>query len=98
MIQFSLSYLNYFAFIFCIKSTNKSFFSLFRTLLPFCKERFIPNDLSHVCTMQLRKLATKSKTTISYILSGVVIKYLINIIHVVKFGLDHFTFFQAHTT
>ncbi|KAG1941227.1 sacsin [Pimephales promelas] len=31
-----------------------------RTLLPFCKERFIPNDLSHVCTMQLRKLATKS--------------------------------------
>ncbi|CAM4607985.1 unnamed protein product [Leuciscus chuanchicus] len=29
-----------------------------RTLLPFCKERFIPNDLSHVCTMQLRKLAT----------------------------------------
>jgi len=48
--------------------------------------------------MQLRKLATKSKTTISYILSGVVIKYLINIIHVVKFGLDHFTFFQAHTT
>ncbi|XDV31217.1 hypothetical protein PO909_033959, partial [Leuciscus waleckii] len=31
-----------------------------RTLLPFCKERFIPNDLSHVCTMQLRKLATMS--------------------------------------
>ncbi|CAM4608009.1 unnamed protein product [Leuciscus chuanchicus] len=31
-----------------------------RTLLPFCKERFIPNDLSHVCTMQLRKLATKN--------------------------------------
>ncbi|CAM4607993.1 unnamed protein product [Leuciscus chuanchicus] len=29
-----------------------------RTLLPFCKERFIPNNLSHVCTMQLRKLAT----------------------------------------
>ncbi|XP_056124418.1 sacsin-like [Rhinichthys klamathensis goyatoka] len=31
-----------------------------RTLLPFCKERFIPNDLSHVCTMQLMKLATMS--------------------------------------
>ncbi|XDV31212.1 hypothetical protein PO909_033954, partial [Leuciscus waleckii] len=31
-----------------------------RTLLPFCKERFIPNDLSHVCTKQLRKLATMS--------------------------------------
>ncbi|KAK9969888.1 hypothetical protein ABG768_028029 [Culter alburnus] len=31
-----------------------------RTLLPFCKERFLPNDLSHFCTMQLRKLATKS--------------------------------------
>ncbi|XDV31219.1 hypothetical protein PO909_033960 [Leuciscus waleckii] len=31
-----------------------------RTLLPFCKERFIPNDLSHFCTMQLRKLATMS--------------------------------------
>ncbi|XDV31222.1 hypothetical protein PO909_033963, partial [Leuciscus waleckii] len=31
-----------------------------RTLLPFCKERFIPNDLSHACTMQLRKLATKN--------------------------------------
>ncbi|XP_051761770.1 sacsin-like [Ctenopharyngodon idella] len=31
-----------------------------RTLLPFCKERFLPNDLSHFCIMQLRKLATKS--------------------------------------
>ncbi|KAK9969886.1 hypothetical protein ABG768_028027 [Culter alburnus] len=31
-----------------------------RTLLPFCKERFLPNDLSHFCTMQLRKLATQS--------------------------------------
>ncbi|XP_067299180.1 sacsin-like [Pseudorasbora parva] len=31
-----------------------------RSLLPFCKERFIPNDLSHVCTIQLKKLATKS--------------------------------------
>ncbi|KAL1276938.1 hypothetical protein QQF64_023611, partial [Cirrhinus molitorella] len=31
-----------------------------RTLLPFCKDRFLPNDLSHFCTMQLRKLATMS--------------------------------------
>ncbi|XP_051762625.1 sacsin [Ctenopharyngodon idella] len=31
-----------------------------RTLLPFCKDRFIPNDLSPVCTMQLRKIAKKS--------------------------------------
>ncbi|KAK9969887.1 hypothetical protein ABG768_028028 [Culter alburnus] len=31
-----------------------------RTLLPFCKERFLPNDLSHFCTMQLRKLSTQS--------------------------------------
>uniref|UniRef100_A0A673I9U1 Sacsin-like n=1 Tax=Sinocyclocheilus rhinocerous TaxID=307959 RepID=A0A673I9U1_9TELE len=31
-----------------------------RTLLPFCKERFLPNDLSHFCTVQLRKLATRS--------------------------------------
>ncbi|KAF4109302.1 hypothetical protein G5714_010375 [Onychostoma macrolepis] len=31
-----------------------------RTLLPFCKERFLPNDLSNFCTMQLRKLATRS--------------------------------------
>uniref|UniRef100_A0A673H7M1 Sacsin-like n=1 Tax=Sinocyclocheilus rhinocerous TaxID=307959 RepID=A0A673H7M1_9TELE len=30
-----------------------------RTLLPFCKQSFLPNDLSHFCTMQLRKLATK---------------------------------------
>uniref|UniRef100_A0A8C2Q1H3 Sacsin/Nov domain-containing protein n=1 Tax=Cyprinus carpio TaxID=7962 RepID=A0A8C2Q1H3_CYPCA len=30
-----------------------------RTLLPFCTERFLPNDLSEFCTMQLRKLATK---------------------------------------
>uniref|UniRef100_A0A672T7Q3 Sacsin-like n=1 Tax=Sinocyclocheilus grahami TaxID=75366 RepID=A0A672T7Q3_SINGR len=32
-----------------------------RTLLPFCKQSFLPNDLSHFCTMQLRKLATKGK-------------------------------------
>uniref|UniRef100_A0A8C1SWN9 HEPN domain-containing protein n=1 Tax=Cyprinus carpio TaxID=7962 RepID=A0A8C1SWN9_CYPCA len=31
-----------------------------RTLLPFCKEWFLPNALSHFCTMQLRKLATRS--------------------------------------
>ncbi|XP_052421606.1 sacsin-like, partial [Carassius gibelio] len=31
-----------------------------RTLLPFCKEWFLPNDLSHFCTMQLRELATRS--------------------------------------
>uniref|UniRef100_A0A8C1JVL6 HEPN domain-containing protein n=1 Tax=Cyprinus carpio TaxID=7962 RepID=A0A8C1JVL6_CYPCA len=31
-----------------------------RTLLPFCKERFLPNDLSHFCTVQLKKLATRS--------------------------------------
>ncbi|XP_039546795.1 sacsin-like [Pimephales promelas] len=31
-----------------------------RTLLPFSTERFIPNDLSYVCIMQLMKLATKS--------------------------------------
>ncbi|XP_048048670.1 sacsin-like [Megalobrama amblycephala] len=31
-----------------------------RTLLPFCKERFLPNDLSHFCTKKLRELATKS--------------------------------------
>ncbi|XP_048048678.1 sacsin-like [Megalobrama amblycephala] len=31
-----------------------------RTLLPFCRDRFLPNDLSHFCTMQLRKLATMS--------------------------------------
>ncbi|XP_073701121.1 sacsin [Garra rufa] len=30
-----------------------------RTLLPFCKEMFLPNDLSNYCTMQLRKLATR---------------------------------------
>ncbi|XP_073701122.1 LOW QUALITY PROTEIN: sacsin-like [Garra rufa] len=35
-----------------------------RTLLPFCKEMFLPNDLSHFCTMQLRKLATRSMYTI----------------------------------
>ncbi|XP_067266615.1 sacsin-like [Chanodichthys erythropterus] len=31
-----------------------------RALLPFCKDRFLPNDLSQFCTMQLKKLATKS--------------------------------------
>ncbi|XP_026063151.1 sacsin-like [Carassius auratus] len=31
-----------------------------RTLLPFCKERFLPNDLSHLCTMQLGKLAARN--------------------------------------
>ncbi|XP_026074198.1 sacsin-like [Carassius auratus] len=31
-----------------------------RTLLPFCKERFLPNDLSQFCNMQLRKLATRN--------------------------------------
>ncbi|KAK2905342.1 hypothetical protein Q8A67_007141 [Cirrhinus molitorella] len=31
-----------------------------RTLLPFCKERFLPNNLSHCCTTQLRELATRS--------------------------------------
>ncbi|KAL1268267.1 hypothetical protein QQF64_033630 [Cirrhinus molitorella] len=30
-----------------------------RTLLPFCEQRFLPKDLSHFCTIQLRKLATK---------------------------------------
>uniref|UniRef100_A0A672R483 Sacsin/Nov domain-containing protein n=1 Tax=Sinocyclocheilus grahami TaxID=75366 RepID=A0A672R483_SINGR len=48
-------------------------FSLFRTLLPFCKERFLPNDLSHFCTVQLRKLATRSKKIVSYILLGMLI-------------------------
>uniref|UniRef100_A0A8C2FWE3 HEPN domain-containing protein n=1 Tax=Cyprinus carpio TaxID=7962 RepID=A0A8C2FWE3_CYPCA len=31
-----------------------------KTLLPFCKERFLPNDLSHFCIMQLRKLAARN--------------------------------------
>ncbi|KAL1268265.1 hypothetical protein QQF64_033628, partial [Cirrhinus molitorella] len=35
-----------------------------RTLLPFCKQRFLPNDLSHFCTIQLRKLATKGMYSI----------------------------------
>uniref|UniRef100_A0A9J7XD11 HEPN domain-containing protein n=1 Tax=Cyprinus carpio carpio TaxID=630221 RepID=A0A9J7XD11_CYPCA len=30
-----------------------------RTLLPFCKHSFLPNNLSHFCIMQLRQLATK---------------------------------------
>ncbi|KAF4097469.1 hypothetical protein G5714_021477 [Onychostoma macrolepis] len=37
-----------------------------RTLLPFCKQRFLPNDLSHFCTMQLRKLATKGDIVLTY--------------------------------
>nr|XP_682866.7 sacsin [Danio rerio] len=31
-----------------------------RTLLPFCKERFLVSDLSQLCTTQLRKLAEKN--------------------------------------
>ncbi|KAL1268263.1 hypothetical protein QQF64_033626 [Cirrhinus molitorella] len=31
-----------------------------RTLLPFCEQRFLPKDLSHCCTTQLRELATRS--------------------------------------
>ncbi|TRY91660.1 hypothetical protein DNTS_003327, partial [Danionella cerebrum] len=31
-----------------------------RSLLPFCKTHFLPNDLSPSCTMQLRKLGTKN--------------------------------------
>uniref|UniRef100_A0A671R553 Sacsin/Nov domain-containing protein n=1 Tax=Sinocyclocheilus anshuiensis TaxID=1608454 RepID=A0A671R553_9TELE len=37
------------------------------------QERFLPNDLSHFCTMQLRKLATRSKNIVSYLLSGMLI-------------------------
>ncbi|XP_051565732.1 sacsin [Myxocyprinus asiaticus] len=35
-----------------------------RTLLPFCNKSFLPNDLSHFCTMHLRKLASDSKYNI----------------------------------
>ncbi|XP_067299191.1 sacsin-like [Pseudorasbora parva] len=31
-----------------------------RSLLPFCKERFIPYDLSHVCTVQLSRKVVES--------------------------------------
>ncbi|RXN35734.1 sacsin-like protein [Labeo rohita] len=37
-----------------------------RTLLPFCKQMFLPNDLSHFCTTQLRKLATKGDIVLTY--------------------------------
>ncbi|XP_051998790.1 sacsin-like [Xyrauchen texanus] len=35
-----------------------------RSLMPFCKERFLPIDLSNSCTMHLRKLATNTKYNI----------------------------------
>ncbi|XP_073710989.1 sacsin-like [Misgurnus anguillicaudatus] len=35
-----------------------------RTLLPFCKERFLPTDLNHSSTMHLRKLAARNTCNI----------------------------------